>query len=441
MIACRRPGFTDEQAASASSRSDAGALPRRGLPAGAPAVGRGPAADLGVRGRRRRDARRFDGRLPAAARGGAGPPGRGPPGPGLAQGRDRARPRLPGAGHRRRHVGPPRRLPAAGRDRLRHRRENDDVSGTCANTCPVPGRQPEPQPQYRSPSGDWPYHYSTQPVLHRTPQCADAFGPGASGSAPRCSPPLARGRPPVVGPRAREAPSTRWRPTPSSTPSASSTGRTPGSRPYPSPARRSTRPLAPRRRPAGQAGGGHRHRRQRHAVRPRDRARGGRAAGVPAHARLDGAHPRLPRRGAARAALALRARAGLQRVPPVLHLLADGRRRPRHRPGRPRLGRARLGQRRQRHGPGAVHRLHQAAVRRPPRPARGRGAELPAGRQAHDPRQRRVGEGAEAGQRAPGHHRHPGDHPPRDRHGRRHRPRRGRDHLRDPSPPRSSSPR
>ena len=47
---------------------------------------------------------------------------------------------------------------------------------------------------------------------------------------------------------------------------------------------------------------------------------------------------RLPRRGARRAALALRARAVLQRVEPLLDLLEDGRRRARRRARRPRLG-------------------------------------------------------------------------------------------------------
>ena len=149
--------------------------------------------------------------------------------------------------------------------------------------------------------------------------------------------------------------------------------------------------VAPRRRPDRQARGGHRHRGQRHAAHPRDRPRGRRAAGVPAHAGVDGAHARVPRRRARRADLALPARALVQRVQPVLHLLADGRRRPRERARRPRLGPARLGRTHERHGADAVHRVPEGRVRRPARPARGVHPHLPGRRQADDPRQRRVG--------------------------------------------------
>ncbi len=86
--------------------------------------------------------------------------------------------------------------------------------------------------------------------------------------------------------------------------------------------------------------------RQRHAVHPRDRPRRRRAAGVPAHPALDGARrPTTTRRVPAGLTLALPARAGLQRVQPLLHLLEDGRRRARQRAGRSRLGpsRARSG--------------------------------------------------------------------------------------------------
>ena len=175
---------------------------------------------------------------------------------------------------------------------------------------------------------------------------------------------------------------------------------------------------------------------------PRDRRRRRRAAGVPAHPGVDGADARVPRRRARRADLALPARALVQRVQPVLHLLEDGRRGARERARRSRLGPARLGRTDERHGADAVHRVPEGRVRRPARPARGVHPHLPGRRQADDPRQRRVGAGAQARQRPPAHERHRRDH------GRRHRGGRRRSGTTSTSsstargsPPRSSSPR
>ena len=90
-----------------------------------------------------------------------------------------------------------------------------------------------------------------------------------------------------------------------------------------------------------QAGRGDRHRRERGAVRARDRRVGRPARRVPAHAAVDGSDTRVPRARARRAALALRARAVVQRVESLLDLLEDGRRRAARRAGRSRVGRRR----------------------------------------------------------------------------------------------------
>ena len=87
-------------------------------------------------------------------------------------------------------------------------------------------------------------------------------------------------------------------------------------------------PVEPRRRPGRQAGGGHRHRRERGAVHPRDRAGGRRAGRVPAHPAVDGPDAGLPRRGAAGLRWLYTSGAVVQRVEPLLDLLEDGRRRP-----------------------------------------------------------------------------------------------------------------
>ena len=87
---------------------------------------------------------------------------------------------------------------------------------------------------------------------------------------------------------------------------------------------------------------------------------------------------------------ALQPRARLQRVQPVLHLLAHGRRRPGGCHRRPRLGPARLGRTHERDDAADADRVHQGRVRRPTRPDRGRRPHLPGGRQG-DPRQRSVG--------------------------------------------------
>ena len=278
-------------------------------------------------------------------------------GPDVAQGRGRSRRRLP----RRWSSAPACRAcsPATacpGRRRLRHRREErrrrrhlvrEQLSG-------LPGRQPEPQLQLLV----RPAPRLAVPLLHPA---------GAARLLPRLRRRLrAAGRHPVphrgrvghvvgrrraLDGRAAAGPTATRRS--SSTRSSAPSGQL--NRPHMPeiPGRRHVRrprvPLgavAPRRRPDRQARGGHRHRGQRHAAHPRDRRRRRRAAGVPAHPGVDGAHARVPRRRARRADLALRARALVQRVQPLLHLLEDGRRRARQRARRPRLGPARLGRHR-----------------------------------------------------------------------------------------------
>ena len=89
--------------------------------------------------------------VPPAPRRGARVPRRRPPRARMAQGRRRARHRLPRRDHRRRHVGPARRRTGCSRPGVPFviLEKNDDVGGTwLENTYPgLPGRQPEPQLQ------------------------------------------------------------------------------------------------------------------------------------------------------------------------------------------------------------------------------------------------------------------------------------------------------
>ena len=92
-----------------------------------------------------------------------------------------------------------------------------------------------------------------------------------------------------------------------------------------------------RRRARREARRGDRDRRQLGAVHARDRAAGVTPHAVPTHASVDGPDAGLPRPRTPRAALALRARPDVQRVEPLLDVLADGRRRA---PGRARRSRS-----------------------------------------------------------------------------------------------------
>ena len=116
-----------------------------------------------------------------------------------------------------------------------------------------------------------------------------------------------------------------------------------------------------------------------------------------------GSDPRLPRPRVAGPPMAVRARAFLQRMEPVLDLLAHGRRRARRRARGPRLGtEGRGGERGERSRAHGAHRLPRHGVRRPARSARARGAGVPTRRQAPAARQRRLGAHDEARQRAVG---------------------------------------
>ena len=133
-------------------------------------------------------------------------------------------------------------------------------------------------------------------------------------------------------------------------------------------------------RPARETCRGDRDRRKRDAAHPRDRASGRSTRRVPAHARVDGANTRVPRPRPRRAAMALPSRAVLQRVEPLLHLLAHGRRRHRRGARRRVLGpRQRLGEPRERFPALGAHRVHPGRVPRAPRPRSGHHPHVPPG--------------------------------------------------------------
>ena len=288
--------------------------------------------------------------------------------------------------------------------------KNDDVGGTWYENTYPGCRVDNPNHLYSysfAQQHDWPYHFSTQDVLHR--YFARLRG-RARPASPR--PVRHRGAPRHVrrGPRRLDARAARRRRHEHARGERRDQRRRPAE-PAEAPGHHGPRalrrpvvplgPLGARRRPARQAGGGDRHRSQCRAVHPRDRAGGGRAAGVPAHPELAGSHARVPRRGAARPALPLHAPAVLQPVAPVLDLLEDGGRRAAERARRPGVGGAgRVRQRAQRAGPAAPRPVPPDGVRRSSRPPRQGRARLPGGGQAHHPGQRGVGGDVEAAERA-----------------------------------------
>ncbi len=95
--------------------------------------------------------------------------------------------------HRRGHVGPARRAPAAaGRRRLRRSSRRTTTSAAPGSRTRYPGcRVDNPNHNYSysfAQRHDWPFHFSTQDVLlDYFRRCADAFGCATtSASAPRC---------------------------------------------------------------------------------------------------------------------------------------------------------------------------------------------------------------------------------------------------------------
>ena len=110
LMALPQGGLNEEQQATARALALAtlDALPRRRQSAGATAVGRRACADHGVRRRRHRHVR-----VRAVARGGARAARAKIDAARLAQGRHRARHRVPRRHHRRGHVGPARGPPSA----------------------------------------------------------------------------------------------------------------------------------------------------------------------------------------------------------------------------------------------------------------------------------------------------------------------------------------
>ena len=335
LLALPQGGMSAAQQAERAGARARGAhpVPRRRLPSRAPAVARRAVAHHGVRGRRLRH-----GRLRPAARRGARAPRRRPTGPPVAEGRCRSRPRLPGRRDRRRDVGPARRVPVAagghrvpgGREEPRRRRHlvREHLSG-------VPGRQPQPQLQLLVRAAP-----RLAPALLRTRKSSTATSATAratSGSSTTSA----------SGPRSARRPGTKTSATWSVVVQASdgaeetlvanavvsAVGQL--NRPhFPEiPGHRHLRgrvvPLravGPRRADRRRARRGDRHRRQLGAVHPGDRAARRSPVPVPAHATVARPEPRLPRGRARRAAVALRPRPHLQRVEPLLDVLAPGRR-------------------------------------------------------------------------------------------------------------------
>ena len=347
---CPQGGLNEEQRAAARALALATLTRFRddgGRPAPPPSdADRRPGADHGVRRRRHRHVR-----VRAVARGGARAARRGPPRPELAPARRRPRHRVPGRHHRRGDVGPARRaaVRAAGVDFV-VLEKNDDVGGTWYENSYPGCRVDNPNHNYSysfAQRHDWPFHFSSQDVLlDYFRRCADEFGVrdrirfgtevlSATWSDPdghwtirvrRC------GRSRVVdrGERGDQ----RGRPAEPPVVPAASKGR--------EHVRRPVVPLGavgPLARPPRQAGGRDRHRRERGAVHPGDRRVGRAPRGVPTDPAVDGADTRVPRRSARGIALALRARAVVQRVESLLDLLEDGRRRAARRAGRSGVGR------------------------------------------------------------------------------------------------------
>ena len=216
----------------------------------------------------------------------------------VAQGRARPRRAVQRGHHRRRHVGPARRAPPpAGRRPVRDHREERRRRRHLVreHLSRVPGRHPEPLLQLlvRAAARLAAVTSRTQDVLlEYFAHCADALRPPPphplrhrGASARRSTRPATRGRVELRdGGRHEHARGERGhqRGRPAQPAEAA---RHPGPRALRRPVV-PLGPLGPRRRPARQAGGRDRHRRQRRAVHPRDRAARRPSCGLPAHAAL-----------------------------------------------------------------------------------------------------------------------------------------------------------
>ena len=191
LVAMPQGGLTDEQQAEARELAlDAlRRVPRRRLPPGPAAVGRGPAADHGVRRRRDRDG----GRTCRCSRRSSPTEARTVAAPGWHKADIAPDVAFRGRHHRRGHVGAARRPPvAAGRRRLRRPGEERRRRRHLAREqlSRVPGRQPEPQlqlllrpaPRLAAALLDPGRAARLLPALRRrVRRCATT-----SGSAPRC---------------------------------------------------------------------------------------------------------------------------------------------------------------------------------------------------------------------------------------------------------------
>jgi hypothetical protein len=411
-------------------------VPRRRLPAGTRADRRRPLPHPRVHRRRR-----SDGRLPAPRRGRARLPRRGPASARLASRRAGTRSRVPRRHHRCRHVGHPGRAPPAAGGRAVHdpRQERRRRWHLARERLPrVSGRQPEPQLQLlvraaarlAVPLLAAGRARAVLPRLRRHVRDPSARPVRVHGAAQR------------VG-RAREdvdrALRGGWRRAHHHRSCGDQRGRSaqPAAVAHDRRHRRLRGPVLPlgrmaaRPRPHRQEGRRHRHRRERTAVHPRGREGGRPRHRLPAHAALDRADTRLPRRDRTRPQVAVRPRPHVQRAQPVRDLLADGRRGDRRCAGRPELaGRRFVGERDQRVRQADAARVLPRAVRRSSRPARGGHPALPGRRQARRARQRHLGHHAQAAERRAAHRCDRARRRHRCGDGRRLARRRRRDHLR-----------
>ena len=271
-------------------------------------------------------------------------PRRGPARARMAQGRHRARRRLPRASSSARacRACSPRTGCSRPASTFVIVEKNDDVGGTWFENTYPGCRVDNPNHNYSysfAQRHDWPLHFSTQDVLlDYFRRCADAFDLRDHirfRTEVRVRH-VVRGRPALDGRRCERPTATRGDDR-RRTPSISAVGQL--NRPsFPDIAGRDS--FAGRAFHSarwdhdvdlrGQARRGDRHRRERGAVHPRDRARASASCSCSSARRRGSARPPDYHDAVSPGhALALRARAVVQRVEPVLDLLADGRRRAR----------------------------------------------------------------------------------------------------------------
>jgi len=279
------------------------------------------------------DRRRGGPRVPPAPPRGARPLRRGPPRPRLTQG---PRGRLPRRDHRRRHVGHPRRHPTQAGRRAVHdpREERGRRRRLARERLPRRARRRlEHLLLLLVRAARRPAHPLLDPrrAARRLPRVRRSVRRTRARALPHGGRlgALRRGARALVAARGR-----RRRPRGDARGTSSDLGGGPAQpaedagHPGDAGVRGAVVPLGAlgsRRRPARQARRGARHRGERRAVRAGDRGRRRRAEDLPAHATVARERPARPRRDPRGAALALRARAALRALVPLLAVLDDRR--------------------------------------------------------------------------------------------------------------------